>query len=288
MKKTILAVDVGGTNIKTGLFIGAELVEGTLDSEPANSSGDLESIKKGYIAVIKRGAENAKKRDLVLDGIHVDIPAPFDYEKGISHMEHKYASIKDVPLRPWFEEAAPGVPVRFMHDSAAFIQGAATDVPEYSRIGGVMIGTGFGFGMMIDGNPLRRESGEPLIERYDAPYDGTIAEEFVSLRGLMRLYKEESGGKALECRDIIDGALDGDEACIRAYRRMAKVIADVLVPVFNEYRIEALVLGGQISRPFDTYKDVLETELKRVPSLKVIRRASNLEMVHLVGTAVGK
>ena len=151
-----------------------------------------------------------------------------------------------------------------------------------------MIGTGFGYGMMVDGEPLRKASGEPLYERYDVPYAGTIAEEFVSLRGLERLYREESGGKALSCREIIDGALGGDEISIRAYRRMAKVIADVLVDLFNEYKIEALVLGGQISRPFDTYSDVLWDGLKDVPSLKKIVRASNLELVHLLGTAVGK
>lgn len=288
MEKIILAVDVGGTNVKTGLFIGKNVVDGTLDSEPANSSGALEEIKKGYIAVISRGVKNAEARGLKLDGIHVDIPAPFDYEKGISHMEHKYASIKDVPLRPWFEEAAPGVPVRFMHDSAAFIQGAAVDVPDCKRIAGVMIGTGFGFGMMIDGEPLRKESGEPLIERYDCPYNGTIAEEYVSLRGLVRMHAEESNSEPIPCRDIIDGALAGDEAAIRAYRRMAKVIADVLVDLFNEYKIEALVLGGQISRPIDTYIDVLWEGLKGVPTLKKIVRASDLELVHLLGTAVGK
>lgn len=288
MEKVVLAIDVGGTNVKAGLFIGKNLVEGTLDSEPANSSGPLDEIKSGYLAIIRRGVENAKKNNLRLDSINVDIPAPFDYEKGISHMEHKYASIKDVPLRPWFDEAAPGVPVKFMHDSAAFIQGAAVDVPDCTRVAGVMIGTGFGYGMMVDGEPLRKASGEPLYERYDVPYAGTIAEEFVSLRGLERLYREESGGKALSCREIIDGALGGDEISIRAYRRMAKVIADVLVDLFNEYKIEALVLGGQISRPFDTYSDVLWDGLKDVPSLKKIVRASNLELVHLLGTAVGK
>ncbi len=288
MEKVILAIDVGGTNVKSGLFVGKTLVEGTLDSEPANSAGPLEEIKSGYTAIIRRGVKNANDKGLKLDAIHVDIPAPFDYEKGISHMEHKYLSIKDVPLRPWFDEAAPGIPVRFMHDSAAFIQGAAVDVPDCKRVAGVMIGTGFGYGMMIDGEPLRKESGEPLYERYDAPYMDTIAEEFVSLRGIERLYKEESGGMTLACRDIIDGALAGDEVCIRAYRRMAKVIGDVLVELFNEYKIEALVLGGQISRPFDTYSDVLWDALSNVPTLKKIVRASNLELVHLLGTAVGK
>ncbi len=288
MEKVVLAIDVGGTNVKSGLFVGKQLVGGTLDSEPANSSGNLEGIKSGYLAIIRRGVKNAVKNGQVLDAIHVDIPAPFDYENGISHMEHKYVSIKDVPLRPWFEEAAPGVPVRFMHDSAAFIQGAACDAPDCKRIAGVMIGTGFGFGMMIDGEPLRKGTGEPLIERYDTPYMGEIAEEFVSLRGIERLYREESGGKVLSCRDIINGALEGAELCVRAYRRMAKVIADVLAEPFNEYKIEALVLGGQISRPFDAYSDILWDGLKTVPTLRKIVRASNLELVHLLGTAVGK
>ena len=102
------------------------------------------------------------------------------------------------------------------------------------------------------------------------------------------MHAEESNRQPIPCRDIIDGALAGDEAAIRAYRRMAKVIADVLVDLFNEYKIEALVLGGQISRPIDAYIDVLWEGLKDVPTLKKIVRASDLELVHLLGTAVGK
>ncbi|MBR4295305.1 MAG: ROK family protein [Clostridia bacterium] len=289
MKKVILAVDAGGTFLKSGLFIGAELVEGTLDREPVNSStGELHEIKKSYVELLSRGVKKACELGLTLESINVDIPGPFDYVEGVSHMEHKYAAIKDVPLRPWFAEAAPGVPVRFMHDSAAFIQGAATDVPDCSRIAGVMIGTGFGFGMMIDGEPQRKENGEPLRELYDVPYKGTIAEEFVSARGLVRLYCEVSGEEAISGKEIGDRAEAGDAICVEAYNRMARALAEILLPTMNEFKIEALVLGGQISKSFCVCEDALREGLKGASSVRKIIRASDIDMVHLIGTAVGK
>lgn len=288
MKKVILAVDAGGTFLKSGLFDGAELIKDTLDKEPVNSNGEIESIKKSYTEILIRGAAKAAELGLELERIHVDIPAPFDYVNGISHMDHKYASIKEVPLRPWFNEAVPGVPVRFMHDSAAFIQGAATDVPDCKRVAGVMIGTGFGFGMMVDGEVLRKENGEPLTEMYDKPYKGTIAEEYVSARGLVRLYCEVSGGAPISGKEIGDKAENGDEVCIKAYCEMAKALAEVLVPVLTEYKIEALVLGGQISKSFCVFEKTLKEILSVVPTLRKIVKAGDIDMVHLIGTAVGK
>ncbi|MBQ8208533.1 MAG: ROK family protein [Clostridia bacterium] len=288
MKKAILAVDAGGTFLKSGLFEGANLIEGTLDKEPVNSNGELQSIKNSYTEILRRGVSKASELGLELERIHVDIPAPFDYVKGISHMEHKYAAIKEVPLRPWFEAVAPGVPVRFMHDSAAFIQGAATDVPDCKRVAGVMIGTGFGFGMMVDGEVLRKDNGEPLTEMYDKPYRGTIAEEFVSARGLVRLYCEVSGGDPISGKEIGDRAEGGDEICTKAYCEMARALAEVLIPVLNEHKIEALVLGGQISKSFSVFEGTLRDILTAVPTLRRIVKASDIDMVHLVGTAVGK
>ena len=288
MKKVILAVDAGGTFLKSGLFEGARLIDSTLDKEPVNSNGELESIKRSYTEILSRGVKKAAELGLELERIHVDIPAPFDYVSGISHMEHKYAAIKEIPLRPWFEAVAPGVPVRFMHDSAAFIQGAATDVPDCSRVAGVMIGTGFGFGMMVDGEVLRKDNGEPLTEMYDKPYKGTIAEEYVSARGLVRLYCEVSGCDPISGKEIGDRAENGDPICTRAYTEMAKALGEVLIPVLNEYKIEALVLGGQISKSFCVFEGTLREILSCVPTLRKIVKASDIDMVHLVGTAVGK
>ncbi len=288
VKKIIFAIDAGGTFLKSGLFDGAELVAGTLDKEPVNSNGELEPIKASYTNLLLRGKKKAEELGLIIERIHMDIPAPFDYVNGISYMEHKYAAIKEIPLKPWFEAVLPGVEVRFMHDSAAFIQGAGADVPDCSRIAGVMIGTGFGFGMMIDGEVLRNKNGEPLIEMYDKPYMGTIAEEFVSARGLMRLYSEISGIVPENGKEIGDKALSGDKNAIAAYCKMAKAIADVLRPVLDEYKIEALVLGGQISNEFKIFENTLKEELSALKTLRKIVKAADINMVHLVGTAVGK
>lgn len=289
MKKCVIALDAGGTFLKSGIFEGGRLVPGTLDKEPVNSSGNsAEEVKTSYTNILGRMSERARELGFEPERISVDIPAPFDYEAGVSMMKHKYAAIYGVPLRPWFGEAVGDIPVRFMHDSAAFIQGAAADLPEYSRIAGVMIGTGFGFGMMIDGEPLRKPNGEPLVELYDKPIDGRLAEDFVSARGLIGIYEGLSGKKVDAGKLIGEGALAGDENCVKAYNIMADVLARALLPVLDEYKIEALVLGGQISNSFAVFEETLRRGLADVKTLVKIVRASDIDMVHLVGAAVGK
>jgi hypothetical protein len=121
----ILAVDAGGTVLKAALVDRqGRLIAGSAYRLPVDSAGDRASVEETYIQLSRRGLEEARSRGLTLAGIGVSIPGPFDYEQGLCLMTHKYQSIYKVPMRPWFEAGAGPVPVRFVHDSTAFMLGA--------------------------------------------------------------------------------------------------------------------------------------------------------------------
>jgi glucokinase len=288
MKECILALDAGGTFLKCGLFDGASLIPGSLDSQPVNSNGTFEEVQAAYFTLLSRVRNNATQNGLKIREVSVDTPGPFDFRNGISRMTHKYLAIKDKPLAPVIRAPLGDIPVRFMHDSAAFIQGAAAGEPGYSRYAGVMIGTGLGFALMINGSVLRNENGGPARSIYSLPYKNGIAEDAISGRGIVSAYNSRAKFPVASAKIVGDMANAGDELCISVYKDMAAALSEVIAPILDEYRIEALLLGGQISKSFNIFGDVLKEKLAALASLKCVAPARDIDMAHLIGAAVGK
>ncbi len=173
MKGYLLALDAGGTFLKAGLFEGQSPVAGSFCSHPANSNGTTEEVHAAYTALLAEMRNRAEAMGGRITGVVADIPGPFDYKNGISQMKHKYTAICGVPLRPWFAEVLGDIPVRFLHDSAAFILGAAETDSPYRRIAGVMLGTGLGFALTVNGKPCLTDRGTPLVSIWNTPYGTT-------------------------------------------------------------------------------------------------------------------
>lgn len=288
MKECVLALDAGGTFLKCGLFSDGMLISGSLDSQPVNSNGTFEEVHAAYFTLLTRVRDFAMLNSFIIKEVSVDTPGPFDFKNGISRMTHKYLAIKDKPLIPVIRAPLGDVRVRFMHDSAAFIYGAATGAPGYRRYAGVMIGTGLGFALMIDGVVLRNENGGPARSIYAQPYKNGIAEDVVSGRGIVSAYNARSKFPVMSAKKIGDRAESGDELSLSVYRDMAVVLAEIISPILDEYNIEALLLGGQISKSFPIFGDILKEKLADVNSLKFIAPARDIDMAHLIGAAVGK
>lgn len=141
MREVILALDAGGTSIKAGILRDEEIIA-------ERSFAFLSEEREQMLSVFRQAL--AWGRDYGPICLGVACPGPFDFARGVSHMRHKWRGLMDVPLPSVFARELPGVPVRFLHDSTAFLlgeawQGAARDMENPA---GVMLGTGFGFTVM--------------------------------------------------------------------------------------------------------------------------------------------
>lgn len=149
----------------------------------------------------------------------------------------------DVPLPPVFARELPGVPVRFLHDSTAFLlgeawQGAARDMENPA---GVMLGTGFGFTVMQRRRVLVDANGTPALVLWNAPFrDGTV-EDYVSRRALRDAY----GPQAPDVRELAELARGGDTRAQAIFRRMGEALGEVLTR-YLPAGTDGVVLGGQI------------------------------------------
>lgn len=285
MKNYLLALDAGGTFLKAVLFYGGSPAPKSLLSVPVNSNGNTEEVHSAYTEILLQMKHLARELDGMISGVCVDIPGPFDYQNGISRMQHKYTAIYGIPLRPWIREILGDIPVLFLHDSSAFILGAADLGHPDRRIAGAMIGTGLGFAIMINGKVCTTDQGSPLVSIYSRPYGSGIAEDYVSARGIVNAYNREAPSPLPNAKEIGILAEQGDLLARRVYENMGAMLGEIVKNILIENEIEAFYLGGQISRSFPVFEAPLKTVLRAVPSLRLITQAPNIDLIHLIGAA---
>lgn len=162
------------------------------------------------------------------------------------------------PLRADLEQALQR-PVRIANDANCFALSEATDgaAAGAAVVFGVILGTGVGGGIVIDGrvltgvnaiagewghNPLPGEQHRPLC------YCGRkgCIEGYLSGPGLARDHRQQ-GGDALTPEEIVARAATGDAACAATLARYERRLAKALAQVINILDPDVIVLGGGLS-----------------------------------------
>lgn len=284
MMNCILALDIGGTYLKACLAdLQGALLPDSFDMERVLENAELSAIKRAYQKLFFRMKENAEKNGRKIAAVSADAPGPFDYARGVSLMKHKYTALYGVELTPWFTEVFGNLPVFFLHDSASFMFGASSEMPEIKNAAGVMLGTGLGFALMKDGEVQRQPSGSPLVSIYNRPYRGKTAEEYVSARGILNRYNALSKKPEDSTLSVANRAFKGDETALRVFRETGGMLAEIIAPILSEYGTEALFLGGQIAKSFELMRDPLLKGLSEVKTLRLVKPVDDLDFVHMKG-----
>lgn len=262
--RIVLTLDAGGTNMVFGAMKGGEYIIDPI-TFPANSH-DLDlclgTMVKGFEAAIEKLSERPV-------AISFAFPGPADYPNGIiGGYLPNFPSFRDgVALGP-FLQGKFGVPVFINNDGDLFAYGEALGgtLPEvnaklkalgsaksYKNMLGYTFGTGFGVGMVVNGELNRGDNS--CVETFCLPhkkYDGVIVEDGVSVRAVKRVYGELSGDKdhQFEPKDIYDiaeGKIQGDaEAAKKAFAEMGEVAGDAMATAVT-LTDGLIVIGGGIT-----------------------------------------
>lgn len=262
--RIVLTLDAGGTNMVFGAMKGGEYIIDPI-TLPANSHDldlCLDTIVKGFEAVIEKLSERPV-------AISFAFPGPADYPNGIiGGYLPNFPSFRDgVALGP-FLQGKFGVPVFINNDGDLFAYGEALGgtLPEvnaklkalgsaksYKNMLGYTFGTGFGVGMVVNGELNRGDNS--CVETFCLPhkkYDGVIVEDGVSVRAVKRVYGELSGDKDHEFEpkdiyDIAEGKTPGDaEAAKKAFAEMGEVAGDAMATAVT-LTDGLIVIGGGIT-----------------------------------------
>lgn len=261
----ILAFDVGGTQIKAAAVIGGSIVEETVSHYESHANRSAEEIIAHFASIAAKVVVKAGREQLPIGGIGMAFPGPFDYENGISRIQGlgKFESLYGLSVGELLEEAirsngklgdrlAPSFGIWFENDATLFGLGEAAygEARGSERAVCLTIGTGLGSCFLENGRLVKHDEGVPEQGwLYKVPYQGKLADDYISRRGILRLAEEL--GLELEGRDVYDFAnlaKFGDRESERLFEEFGKRMAVIVTPFLREFAPDTIVIGGQISK----------------------------------------
>lgn len=307
MKKYIIGMDLGGTNIKTSLF--------TKDFSVVAEQRTPTMVSLGSEGVLQRMADNI--RELLLKAgaaaeevevMGMGVPGLLDIEKGISLFSPNFPQWENVPIAGWFKERL-GIPVFIDNDVRVNLYGECYFGAGKGKKNVVLLtlGTGLGAGVMIDGHILygatgsMGEIGHMNMYREGRPCrcksSGCLG-RYVSALGLLRTVKEKIEAKEKTVltdwvkdpeeitAEMVSRAFDeGDQLAREAMEETGEILGFGLVNVINLYNPECVIIGGGMSaageRLLSKAREVVDTH-----ALEISRKACTIVTASL-GDASG-
>ena len=277
--RIVMTLDAGGTNFVFNAIRGGEEM-----FEPHRIKAKGETLEEVLLKIIS-GFKNVKEAlDEKPVAISFCFPGPADYPNGIiGDLENLPTFRGGVALKAMLEEKF-GVPVYINNDGDLFAYGeaiggilpeinakleAAGNPKRYRNLFGVTFGTGFGGGIVSNGQLFigDNSAGGEVNRMRNRLYPGTSAEDSTAIRGVRRVYAREAGiafeasPNPKEIQDILLGTYHGNkEAAKKAWEEMAVVAGDTLANAIT--LIDGIiVIGGGLSGANQVFLQKLVDEM---------------------------
>lgn len=277
--RVVLTLDAGGTNFRfSAMRAGKALTETVaMPSNGDDRNRCLANIAEGFERVRMQCPEAPA-------AISFAFPAPADYPRGIiGDLPNLPAFRGGIALGPMLEEKF-GIPVFINNDGDLFTLGEAIagllphvnrlleqagSPKRYRNLLGVTFGTGFGGGIVRDGELFTGDNsmaGEIWLLRNKLVPSMNV-EEGACIRAARRVYAEQSGTSLAQTpepriiAEIAVGKMPGNKAAaLESFRRLGEVAGDALGNALT--LIDGLaVIGGGVSGAWPLFFPALVSEL---------------------------
>ena len=276
-----LGIDVGGTNIRFGVFEGYQLIdsiriEANLSQVCKGSSAESAALAVVHVLSDEIGIVIEQYPDIQSVGIgfpgfihpHSKKIIQSPNLPGLSHfdLQGQLATVLDLPVT--IENDA---------NAAAYGEYCLAGKPE----GGLIylgLGTGVGGGLIVDGklytgqHGFAMEIGHIIIEpggRQCGCGNKGCMEQYASASGVAKSYFNASQ-QQLTAHQIAELADGGDKAAIEAYTLAANALAQALASIAKVLDIKNVVIGGGMTAAWPLMQQAFNTRLDAdlVPALR--------------------
>ncbi len=277
--RRIVALDVGGTAIKSGMVIGSPRNAAGLWVANGGESGAVGLVQLARSPIDSNAAANVIVQTLVdachrligpsgrATGLAIAFPGPCDYARGIPYLTDfgKFDTLYGCDVKAMITaRLASPLPISFVNDAAAAALGEALARQLVGRTLMITLGTGFG-SAFLDGAKISRESfpwsstGELSLE----PAFGMRADDVFSIRGL----DHRLAAHGTSCRHLAETA---SQAYIRAdiageLYRFGSDLGTWLAPYITAAKASLLIVGGGLAAYFPWFGPTL-TDAVAIPS----------------------
>ena len=241
----VLGVDIGGSHITTSLvdINRGQLVKNTKSRNSLNSKGSKEYILKIWKSTIESSIPNISCEKV---RIGLAIPAPFDYENGISLIRDndKYDALYGFDVKSFLIDELGFVSdnIRFKNDAQCFLQGELFSVSAKNSHKAIGLTLGTGLGSAIARNGIARDA-----ELWKSPFKDGILEDYLSTRWFLKRYRELTGMEAPNVKEM--SLLAAESNLVKSiFSEFADNLALFLISFVRNENPDVIILGGNITR----------------------------------------
>lgn len=282
-QRVVMTLDAGGTNFVFGAIQGFEEIVKPIHLPSAADKLDLclANLRNGFHAV----RSHLQERGIAPVAISFAFPGPADYANGIiGDLGNLPAFRGGIALGAMLEDEF-GIPVYVNNDGDLYAYGeaiagflpwindkleSAGSNKRYKNIVGLTLGTGFGGGVVNNGELYLGDNCSGievwlLSQRYK---ECCNIEEQISIRAVKRGYAERVGVQFEDAptpKDIYDigtGAKEGDkEAALDSFRDMGRSLGDALCNLITVFD-GLVVIGGGVSGARDLFVPAMLEEIR--------------------------
>ncbi|KRD58799.1 ROK family transcriptional regulator [Flavobacterium sp. Root935] len=286
-----IGLDIGGTHITAAVIDKAEMkvLDFSLCKESFDSNMPADQVMSIWKKVISTAIENSKIKDIA--GIAICMPGPFDYKNGIcwikdqSKYEHFYGlNIRELLLETL--DFPADFPILFENDAVCFGKGEVFKQQENlsKKVMAVTLGTGLGACFIDKGTSISSGNSVPTDgEIYNLSYKDGIAEDYVSVRGLLSHYKSLTGSDLNNGLELYNLAKNGDQQAIQVFERMGEDLATVAIPWIANFTADHIIIGGKIANASDLFLSSFNKTIQKSGSEIQISISNDNEVAALLG-----
>lgn len=254
-KEYAVGIDIGGTHITAAIIdiVNMKVIDFSVQKESFDSNLPVNEVMSIWEKVIRTSVENSKVE--AINGLAVCMPGPFDYTNGLCWIkdQSKYEHFYGLNVRYLFQgtlNLSSEFPILFENDAVCFGKGEVFKNAENlsKKVMAVTLGTGLGACFIDKGVSVSTGELVPADgEIYNLPYKDSMAEDYISARGLLANYETLTGKKRNNGLELYNLALDGDEIAIKVFEEMGENLASVVIPWLKKFGADQFIIGGKIA-----------------------------------------
>ncbi len=311
-KPFLIGVDLGGTNLKTGLV---NMDGNILKKVVTDTGGGKDVVLEQIVNSIKNIISNSGKDKSEITGIGIGTPGLVDSEKGIIRGLTNIEGFENVHMKEYVE-CALDIPTSVDNDVNVMAYGELKCGAGKNAMNIVCLtlGTGVGGGIIIDGEIYRGSSlsageighipvninGPKCICGGRACLESYIGRDRIIKRTIEKLTQRkesiipklvEGDLEKITPKIIYEAAAAGDMLAIEIWRETAQYLATALAGIINVLNPELIVIGGGVANAgkylFDPLRDMIKKRVFPFLAEKTkIVRAQLGEEAGIIGSAM--
>ncbi|TRX70962.1 ROK family protein [Carboxylicivirga sp. M1479] len=248
--RTIIGVDLGGTNMRAGLVIGDEIKE--VSSCLVPKTDVAEEVTAALVQTIK----NVLTPEV--EGIGIGVPSLVKASSGVVYDVQNIPSWKKIPLKDILEKEF-NLPVCINNDANCFAVGERVygAGQGYDDFVGLITGTGLGGGIIKKGH-LMQDQNCGAGEFGMLPYLEHDYEFYCSGQFFENVYQTNGG-------ELAEKAAAGDQQALAIFSEYGTHLGKAIKAILLAVDPQAIVLGGSVSKSYAYYKEAMWNEISTFP-----------------------